>query len=358
MLPSDRVSQSSFKVTADFRAFMRAVCAELDFGEVGTSVEHECGRGTRVGPQVYRFTYFEKDGHGRWELELREQQIRDIAGGLVEEVDAVPMAEGTSTKRGEAMLVWGEYDEDALRVRTLGDLAVALDAMQAASLREPCFLRLWSTGDEQAVVAINGLDCAIYVVRSAIGYARSVGDVTRDDQFEVIDHDLGALTIPWADAIPWRTARPALIHFAEKGELGEGIIVDGSIPTNLLFLGDFDRDTELTKRRIPAADPALSSIPKKAPQAEWSRRLVTTLLELQLIEIDMQIEDAVVARITILLIARGDDALDSTEAANQLAKEVERVRGVGALFATGGDLQIALRRTQEPATQPVEVPLT
>ena len=46
---------------------------------------------------------------------------------------------------------------------------------------------------------------------------------------------------------------------------------------------------------------------------------------------------------------RGDDALDSPEAAHQLAKEVERVRGVGALFATGGDLQIALRRTQEPA---------
>ena len=47
--------------------------------------------------------------------------------------------------------------------------------------------------------------------------------------------------------------------------------------------------------------------------------------------------------------------LESSDSAQQLAKSIERVRGVGALFATGGDLQIALRRSQDPPTQPVEL---
>jgi hypothetical protein len=60
----------------------------------------------------------------------------------------------------------------------------------------------------------------------------------------------------------------------------------------------------------------------------------------------------------MILVQQGDDALDPAEAAQRLAKDIERVRGVGALFATGGDLQIALRRTQDPPTQPTELPFT
>ncbi len=355
----------SFKIPDDFRAFMREVAAHMDFGDIGTAVgddalQHECGRGGRVegNASVYRFTYLAKDGHGRWEIELREQQIRDIAGGLLEEVEARRIAEGTRTNRGDALLVWGEYDEDALRVRGLTDLGIALDAMQAVSVIEPCLVRLWSTGDDQVVAALNGLDAALYVVASEHGYGRSVGDPTRDDSFEIVDHDVGTVPIPWADTIPWALARAGLLHFAEHGELGEQVILDGSMPTQFLMLGDFDRGAELASRRLPPADPALSSIPRKAPHGEWSKRLVKSLLDLQLIEIDMQIVEAVIARIAILLLQHGDDALDSPDIANKLAKDVERVRGVGALFATGGDLQIAMRRTQEPPTMPVEVPFT
>ena len=344
---------------------MREVAAKVDFGDIGTAVgdyalEHECGRGGRVerGRDVYRFTYLAKDGHGRWEIVLHEQQIRDIAGGLIDEIAAMPLAEGTRTNRGEALLVWGEYDDDALRVRTSGDLGVALDAMHAVGIQEPCVVRLWSTGDDQLVAVFSGFECAIYVVHSANGYARSVGDPTRAGSFEIADHDVGAVPIPWCDLVPWRAARPALMLFAETGELGDGVILDGSIPTQFLFLGDFDRAAELATRRRPVADPAQSSLPKKAPHGEWARRLVGSLLELQLIEVDMQIIDAVTARIAILLLQQGDNALDTPESANKLAKEIERVRGVGALFATGGDLQIALRRTQDPPTQPTELPFT
>ncbi|HEY5946819.1 MAG TPA: hypothetical protein VIV40_15055 [Kofleriaceae bacterium] len=355
----------SFKIPDDFRAFMREVAAKVDFGEIGTAVgdyalEHECGRGGRLekGRDVYRFTYLTKDGHGRWEIVLNEQQIRDIAGGLIDEVEALQLAEGTRTSRGEALLVWGEYDDDALRVRTKSDLAVALDALHWIGVQDPCILRLWSTSDDQAVVVLNGFDCAIYVVQSEHGYGRSVGDPTRNDTFQLVDHDVGAIEIPWSDVVPWRVARPALMRFAESGDLGDSVILDGTIPTQLLFLSDFDRSAELATRRTPPADPAQSSIPRKAPHGGWAKRLVNGLLELQLIEVDMHVIDAVIARIAVLLIQLGDDALDRPDAAHKLAKEIERVRGVGALFATGGDLTIALRRTQDPPTQPTELPFT
>ena len=103
---------------------------------------------------------------------------------------------------------------------------------------------------------------------------------------------------------------------------------------------------------------AVSRLPAKAPQGDWAKRLVKSLLELQLLEIDMHIVDTIVARVAILLMQLGDDAIDSPDVAHALAREIERVRGVGALFATGGDLQIALRRTQEPPTQPVEIQLS
>ncbi|HEX5059018.1 MAG TPA: hypothetical protein VFV99_06645, partial [Kofleriaceae bacterium] len=323
------------------------------------ALEHECGRGGRIehGRDVYRFTYLAKDGYGRWEIVLREQQIRDIAGGLLDEVDAVQLAEGTRTSRGDALIVWGEYDEDALRVRTKGDLGVALDALHTVGIQEPCMVRLWSSSDDQAIAVFNGHDCAIYVVASEHGYGRSVGDPTRPDTFELTDFRAGPVSIPWADVVPWRVARPALMMFAEKGQLGDNVILDGAIPTQFLFLSDFDRATELGTRRQPVADPAQSSLPRKTPHGEWARRLVTSLLEIQLIEVDTQILEAVIARIAVLLIAH-DDALDSPDAAQKLAKEIERVRGVGALFATGGDLQIALRRTQDPPTQPTELPFT
>jgi hypothetical protein len=344
---------------------MREVAAKVDFGDIDTAVgdnalEHECGRGGKLerDHDVYRFTYLAKDGHGRWEIVLREQQIRDIARGLIDEIEALPLAEGTRTQRGDAHVVWGEYDDDALQVRTKTDLAIALDALHSIGLQEPCMVRLWSSSDDQAVIVLNGFDCAIYVLQSEHGYGRTVGDPTRSDTFEIIDHDVGAVSIAWADLVPWRVARPALMTFAEQGELGDGVILDGAIPTQFLFLSDFDRAAELETRRRPGADPAQSSLPHKASHGQWARRLVNSLLELQLIEIDMHILDAIMARVAVLLIQYGDDALDTTEVANQLAKEVARVRGVGALFATGGDLQIALRRTQEPPTQPTALPFT
>lgn len=354
----------SFKIPDDFRAFMREVAGKVDWGDradlIGSeALQHDCGRGGLIpGGETFRFTYLERDHQGRWEIELWPQQIRDIASGLLEEVDAVSLADGTRITRGDALLVWGEYDEDALRVRTSGDLAIALDAMHSLSLSSPLLLRLWSTGDDQAVAVCAGTDCALYVVSSAVGYGRSIGDPTRTDTFDLVDHDVGPVQISGSDCVPWRIARPALLRFAERGDLGDEIVLDGSMPTQFLMLGDFDREAELATRRPPPADPGGSSIPSKAPQGDWAKRLVHSLLDLHLIEIDMQIVDAVVSRVTILLIQLGDDAIDSPEAATKLTKELERVRGVGALFATAGDLAIALRRTQEPATMPIEIPLS
>ena len=151
-------------------------------------------------------------------------------------------------------------------------------------------IRLWSVADDQLVCALNGPWAAVYVVASTHGYGTSVGDPTRDDAFEIVDHDAGALSVAWADCLPWQVARPALLKFAEQGVLGEGVILDGRIPSQLLMLGDYDRAAELETRRPPPVDPARSSLPEKAPQGAWAHRLLRSLVEIQLIEIDTSIE--------------------------------------------------------------------
>lgn len=348
---------SSFTVPDDFRAFMREVAAKLDWGDDSAhELQHDCGRGVRERGG-YRFTYFAKDGHGRWEIVLHEQQIRDVAAGILTDVEANELDPSTRTMRGEPLLVWGEYDEDALRVRSLTDLGIALDGLHASANTVPCAVRLWSAADDQAVAVIHGDDCAIYIVACAEGYGTSVGDPTRQDSFELVDHDAGALVVPWSDCVPWRVARTALIRFAERGELGDGVILEGRIPSQLLMFGDFGREAELESRRPPTPELAKSSLPRKSPCWEWAERLLGSLVELHLIEIDMSIRDAITARSSLLLQQLGSDAQEDLAAAQQLAKELAKLRGVGALFATAGDLQIALRRTQDPPTMPVEMPL-
>ena len=358
------MGRQSFRIPDDFRALVRDVVAKLDFGDdpsvVGArAFEAECGHGGRVeGRDLFRFEYIVDGGHGRWDIELGPQQLRDIAAGLIDEIDARELEPGTRVRRGEPLLVWGEYDEDALRVRGLTELGVALDALASIGGVAPQLFRLWSAADDQIVAVCNGPDCALYVVGSQHGYGTSVGDPTRDGAFEIADHDLGTISIPWADCVRWRIARPALLRFAEHGDLGDHVILDGRLQSQLLIVGDLDRASELAKRRTPVLDPAQTSLPRKAPCGAWAERLLRGLIELHLIEVDMSILESITTRLAILLLQLGGDAQDSGEAAQRLAKELERLRGVGALFATAGDLQIALRRTQDPPTQPVEMPFT
>lgn len=258
------------------------------------------------------------------------------------------------TPHGEPLLVWGEYDDDALRVRSARDLAITLDGLHALGAIQPCTLRLWSAADEQCLAVLEANDCALYVVHGE-GYGTSVGDPARSGAFELVDRDVGALVVPWSQCVRWPVARAALLAFAERGQL-EGVTLDGSLPTQLLVLGDADREAELANRRAPPVDPAMSSLPRKAPHGAWAQRLLGSLVDLQLIELDLAILDAITARTTMLLLEHGDAAQESTEAAQVLANQLARLRGVGALFATGGDLQIALRRTQDAPTMPVEVP--
>jgi hypothetical protein len=356
--------RQTFQIPADFREFMRDVVEQIDGSDRGALVgndalQHECGRGGRVADtDIFKFTYFTADGHGRWMIGLREQEIHEIAEGRLREIEADQLDANTRTSRGEALVVWGEYDEDALRGRSLFDLGIVLDGLHSIAEVEPCALRLWSISDDQAFAVINGNDCAIYVVASSDGYGTSVGDPTRSDEFPIVDHDAGAMTVGGRDCIPWRIARLALIQFADSGKLGDQVILEGSISSQLLMFGDFDRLAELETRRPPTADPAMSSLPAKSPHGAWAKRLLDSLLELALIEIDTSIHDSVGARLAILLMQHGSEAQDSPEAAQRLERGLAKLRGVGALFATAGDLQIALRRTQDPPTMPIEVPLS
>ena len=66
----------------DFRAFMRAVIRHIElppdqrFVDDDEAFQHECGHGGRLGDQ-FQFTYITPDGKNRWEIGLREDQIRD-----------------------------------------------------------------------------------------------------------------------------------------------------------------------------------------------------------------------------------------------------------------------------------------
>ena len=257
--------------------------------------------------------------------------------------------------RGEPLLVWGEYGDDALRVRTPGALAVTLDGLHAASFEQPCLVRLWAAADEQVIAVLSGDEVALYLVHAQDGAygGASVGVAQTRDAFELVDHDAGALAVPWADCVTWRAARPALLRFAEQGDLGPEIQLENGIPSALLWLGEIDRDAELATRPPPPGDPALSSLPRRMPCGRWAERLLAGMVELGLIEVDASITEAITASLAMLLQQWGDEASDHAPEASQLAREISRLRGVGAVFATGGDLQVALRRTREPPTQPV-----
>jgi hypothetical protein len=355
--------KGTVRIPDDLRAFLREVATRLEWDDrhavVGSDAfRHECGRGGRIdGSDSYGFTYFTPDGFGRWTLTLTEAQIREAAAGTLDELEVEDLDGSARRSGGEALLVWGEYDQDALRVRASAELGVALDALHGCAAGTPCTLRLWSVSDDQVFAILDGPEAALYVVSSAEGYGSSLGDPARNDVLEIVDHDAGTVGVPGSDRIPWSIAKPALLHFAEHGTLGTGVVLDGRIPSQLLVFGDFDRDAELATRRAPVVDPALTSLPAKAPHGAWAERLVGGLVDLQLLELDTSIVDTVTARVSMLLAQWGDEAQESAEAAQRFAKELARLSGVARMFATAGDLQIALRRTQDPPTQPVSMPI-
>src|SRR5688572_26694445 len=84
-----------FEIPDDFRAFMQQVVAYLDipsddkFLDAEDALQNAVGYGGRIdGAGTYRFVYITADGHAKWELVLPETAVRDIADGLVIDVEA------------------------------------------------------------------------------------------------------------------------------------------------------------------------------------------------------------------------------------------------------------------------------
>ncbi len=369
-----------FLVPDDFRAFMQRVVSYLDLptGEklfdAEDALKDTTGYGGRIDDGSFRFMYIGSDGVHKWEIPLAEAAIRDIADGLLIEVPAV-QHELVRTKNraatGKPLLIWGEYVDDALAIRDEDQLLGALDALKTAS-PTPRMLRLWSATDDQCVAVICGETCALYVVESLEGYGTSVGDARRDDAYEIFDHEGQALHVPGADGVPWAIARSALAHFARRGELGAAVTIEGRIPSVLLMMGDVDRRAALDSRGGAPHDVENSSLSRliaPAPHpvrtvdeitlphdialplsieelAAWARRLIEVLFTRELIELGQENLDEITYQLGGLLQAHGTEAQDSLETAEWLANEIGAVRGIHKLFATGGDLQIALRRSR------------
>jgi hypothetical protein len=227
-------------------------------------------------------------------------------------------------------------------------------------------------------------DCALYVVESVDGYGTSCGDSRRTDAFEVADPDGLPFEVPRQDCVPWSIARNALLRFVERGDLGPEIRLEGRIPSGLLMMGDVDRKAALAARGEAPRALARSSLPRMltpipedlteetidehttphrrsssrmlAPQpplraeevAAWARRLLELLDSRSLIELQRAHLDEIAYQLGGLLQAHGIEAEHSLDTAEWLCNEIGAVRGIDKIFATGGDLQIALRRSREP----------
>jgi len=390
----------AFLVPDDFRAFMRAVAGYLDAPsgdkllDTEAAFRDECGYGGRIdGTAMYRFSYLTVDGVHRWTIVLDELEIRAISDGLQIEADG-ERSEILRTRHrkptGDPLLIWGAYNDDALIVRGLDDLVTALDILQRYAADKPRILRVWSPSDDQLVAVIWGDACALYVIESIEGYATSTGDRRRTDSFEAFDHDDNPLIVPWADCVAWPAACRALIRFATQGELGTEVQVEGRIPSQLLMHGELDRRAVLAVRAEPASDPRRSSLPRlisapvpapagaepvtdlgiepmldltvltgpmmdergplnAAELSGWGRRLIQVLFTQGLVELGAGPGvDEIGYQLSGHLQAHGDEAEHSLEVAEWLAHELGSIRGIAKLFATAGDLQLALRRSRYP----------
>lgn len=384
-----------FLIPDDFRDFMKSVVVYLDTGspngdmvlDAEDAFDAECGYGGRIdGVHTYRFKYITPDGVRRWEIVIDEAQIRDIAIGILIEVDAEPFEIVRTTRRepvGEPLMIWGEYAEDALHVRSEAELVGAIDALHTSSFEGPRLLRVWSAADDQLVAAVWGDRVALYVVESPDGYATSMGDQTLTESFEVTDHEGKTLTVPLADCVSWDYARRALVRFVEHSDLGD-IPVEGRIPSLLLMMGDVDRKAALAARAEVPRELARSSLPRMATPApvpdapddsipeevadqdeltspieveaplgpvelsQWARRLIDMLNARELIVFDKGLNlDEISYQLGSLLGTHAVDAEHSLDTAEWLANEIGAVRGVSKLFASGGDLQMLITRTRQ-----------
>lgn len=374
-------------VPDDFRVFMKQVVAVLDgpadqrFVDAEDALTSECGYGGRIDHgEAYRFFYITPDGLHKWEIVLHESQIRDVADGLQIEVEGIrhEIARTSSRVRtGKHLLIWGEYADDALRTKDERELIGALDHLhRSAQLHGPRMVRMWSTADDQLIAVFHTDSCALYVVESLEGYATSCGDPSRNDSFEVQTYDGRLMPVPWADCIPWGNALNAILHFMRKGDLGPEIRIEGRIPSMLLMMGDVDRETALAARAEAPREVKRSSLPRMVVPAVpddtqddwtspvdredvvseldveqlggWAKRLIERLHSRDLVELDGAHPnvDEITYQLTGLLQAHGNEAQDSIDTADWLANEIGALRGVRRIFATGGDLQIALRRTR------------
>ncbi|HEU0033104.1 MAG TPA: hypothetical protein VFQ53_20870 [Kofleriaceae bacterium] len=382
-----------FTIPEDFRTFMQKVVAYLDLPDPNKLLDAEdalrddVGHGGRIdGVDTYRFVYITADGHCKWELILKEAAVRDIADGFVVEIEGEKSELARSNRRpfGDALLIWGEYGDDALRLRNHRDMITALDLLHEAAHERPVTLRLWSRCDDQVVAVLSREQCALYVVESLEGYGTSVGDPRIRDSFEASDHDGKPFEVPLADCIPWDRARNALLNFADQGNLGPEIKVDGRIPSVLLMLGDVDRKAALAARAEAPRELSRSSIPRMTPPAQpviadddteegdepdqtqpvelqdlvdeapvpledlnaWARRLIELLHARELIELGKGNLDEISYQLGGLLQAHGTEAEHSLDTAEWLANEIGAVSGIDRIFATAGDLQLALRRSR------------
>ena len=198
----------------------------------------------------------------------RGSAIRDDRRWLADEIEGTRHDIVRTQRRlltGEPLLIWGEYGDDALRVRNTATLIEALDTLHELAQEQPRMLRLWTAADDQ-VVAVANDDHVCAVRRRVAGW---LCDVVRRDQARpirstVIDHDGRTLRCRGRRLHPVVRARAMRCSTSSStATSGRRYEVEGRIPSLLLMMGDVDRKAALeTRARATASGSTRSSLPR------------------------------------------------------------------------------------------------
>jgi hypothetical protein len=133
---------------------------------------------------------------------------------------AIPTAQGRAAESGEALLVWGEGDRDALLLKNAEEARRALTALRASVGATPLWFRLWSRRDELLFGVITREEWSLQAVWPNWGCASSRGDDAQSETFEGPTISGARRQIPWSECVEWPLALEAAAEFANSGSLG------------------------------------------------------------------------------------------------------------------------------------------
>jgi len=178
------------------------------------------GHGGRLrGQDLFLFSYF--TGDERWNVQLNESMVRQIADGHHQTMDvdrhSVKRLEDVAVRvrQGPAILMWGQGVDEAIQVLP-HELRQHLDLL-AANTVHPRLVRLWSVFDDLMVIGITKEEWLLAIAKSSGEYAMSQGLEGQTEPVVFTDVEGKTLEVRWSDCIRRGDALDHAERFAADG---------------------------------------------------------------------------------------------------------------------------------------------